>query len=101
MEHCSHLRSEKQVDNQVSNSSVSNPALSTQQKPVSSDPSSSSSQPSTSRFEEKEKSAEPTHKPIAPFPNRLTNTKTNAQMEKIREMFNQVQINVPLFDAIQ
>jgi len=36
-----------------------------------------------------------------PFPNRLANNKTNAQMEKIREMFNQVQINVPLLDAIQ
>ena len=38
---------------------------------------------------------------IVPFRNRLANQKTNAQMEKIREMFNQVQINVPLLDAIQ
>ena len=36
-----------------------------------------------------------------PFPNRLATNKTNAQMEKIREIFNQVQINVPLLDAIQ
>ena len=31
----------------------------------------------------------------------LANNKTNAQMKKIRKMFNQVQINVPLLDAIQ
>ena len=35
------------------------------------------------------------------IPNRLTNIKSNAQMEKIWEMFNQVQINMPLLDAIQ
>jgi len=57
--------------------------------------------PSTSRSEEKEKLAEQIYKPIAPFPNRLTNTKANAQMEKIRETFNLLQINVPLLDAIQ
>jgi len=101
------LRSGKQVDNQVSNApvsnlSVSNPPMFVQPKPVSNDPSSSSSsQPSTLKSKEKEKSAEQTYNPIVPFPNRLTNTKTNAQMEKIRKMFNQVQINVPLLDAIQ
>jgi len=50
--------------------------MSTQCKPISNDPfSSSSSQPSTSRSEEKEKSVKQTYKSIAPFPNRLTNTK--------------------------
>jgi len=69
---------------------------------VSNDPSSSSSsQPSTFKSNEKDKTAEQTHKPIVPFPNRLANNKTNAQMEKIRNFFNQVQINVPLLDAIQ
>ena len=58
--------------------------------------SSSSSQSSTSKSNDKNKTDEQTYKPIAPFPNRLANNKTNAQMEKIREMFNQVQINVPL-----
>ena len=69
---------------------------------VPSDPSSSSSsQPSTSKSNEKDKIDELTHKPIAPVPNRLATNKTNAQMEKIREIFNQVQINMPLLDAIQ
>ena len=36
----------------------------------------------------KDKSVEQIDKPTVPFPNRLTNTKTNAQIEKIREMFN-------------
>jgi len=76
--------------------------MSTQPKPVSNDPSSSSSsQLSTSKSDGMDKSVEQTYKPIVPFPNRLANTKTNAQMEKIREMFNQVQINMPLLDAIQ
>ena len=99
------LRSGKQVDNQVFNAPifnlpVSNPLVTAQL--VSNDPSSSSnSQPSTSKSDEKDKSAEQTYKPIVPYLYRLANTKTNTQMEKIREMFNQVQINVPLLDAIQ
>ena len=97
------LRSKKQVDNQV----FSHPAPN---KPVSSSPviipqtqndPSSSSQPSTSKSKNKNKTDEQTYKPIVPFPNRLANNKTNAQMEKIREIFNQVQINLPLLDAIQ
>jgi len=63
--------------------------------------SSSSSQPSTSKSNEKNKEDEQTHKPIVPFPNKLPTNKTNAQMEKIRKFFNQIQINVPLLDAIQ
>ena len=53
------LRSEKQVDNQVSNApvfnlSMFNPPMSAQPKPISNDPSlSSSSKPSISRFEGK------------------------------------------------
>ena len=62
---------------------------------------SSSSQPSTSKSNNKDKTDEQPYKPIVPFPNRLANNKTNAQMEKIRKIFNQVQINVPLLDAIQ
>jgi len=69
---------------------------------VPNDPSSSSSsQPSTFKSNEKDKIAEQTHKAIVPFPNRLATNKTNTQMEKIRKMFNQVQINVRLLDAIQ
>jgi len=69
---------------------------------MSNDPSStSSSQPSTFKSNEKDKTDEQTHKSIVSFPNRLATNKTNAQMEKIREIFNQVQINVPLLDAIQ
>ena len=60
---------------------------------------SSSSQLLTSKFNNKDKTDEQLYKPIVPFPNRLENNKTNAQMEKIREMFNQVQINVPHLDA--
>jgi len=79
---------------------MSNPPVPTQQ--VSNDPSSSScSQLSTSKSNEKDKTAEQTHKPIVPFPNRLATNKTNAHMETIRKMFNQVQINVPFLDAIQ
>ena len=62
---------------------------------------SSSSQPSTSMSNDKNKTDEQTYKPIVPFPNRLANNKINAQMKKIREVFNQVQINVPLLDSIQ
>jgi len=79
---------------------VSNLPVTTPQIP--NDPSSSSSsQPSTSKSNEKNKTDEQTHNPIVLFLNRLATNKTNAQMEKIREMFNQVQINVPLLDAIQ
>ena len=39
---------------------------------------------------EKEKSVEDVHKPVAPFPNRLKSYKSNAQMEKILQIFNQV-----------
>ena len=103
MQHCHILRSRKQVDNQVSshpisNNSVSNSPVTIPQTP--NDPS-SSSQPSTSKSNDKNKVDEQTYKPIVPFLNRLANNKTNAQMEKIREMFNQVQINVPLLNAIQ
>ena len=66
--------------------------------PTQNDPS-SSSPPSTSKS--KDKADEQSYKPIVPFPNRLANQKTNAQMEKIRKIFNQVQINVPLLNAIQ
>ena len=38
----------------------------------------------------KEKSAEEVYKPVVPFPNRLKSNKSNAQMEKFVEMFNQV-----------
>ena len=67
---------------------------------VPNDPS-SSSQPSTSKSNDKNKIDEQTYKPIVSFPNRLATNKTIAQMEKIRNFFNQVQINVPLLDAIQ
>ena len=99
------LRSKKQVDNKVSNHPVSNNSVSNSPVIVpqaSNDPySSSSSQPSTFKSNEKNKTDEQTHKPIVPFSNRLATNKTNAQMEKIREIFNQVQINVPLLDVIQ
>ena len=68
--------------------------------PTQNDPS-SSSQPSTSKSNNKYKIDEQPYKPIVPFPNRLANNKTTAQMEKLREMFKQVQINVSLLDAIQ
>ena len=78
---------------------MSNPLVTTLQVP--NDPSSSSSsQPSTSKSNEKDKTDEQTYKPIVLFPNRLATNKNNAQMEKIREIFNQVQITVPLLDAI-
>jgi len=84
------LRSEKQIDNQVSshpifNKLVSNSPVTIPQTP--NDPS-SSSQPSTFKFNDKNKTDEQSYKPIVSFSNRLANNKTNAQMEKIREMFN-------------
>ena len=39
------------------------------------------------------------HKLIAPYPNRLKN-KQSAQIDKVRQIFNQVKINVPLLDVI-
>lgn len=44
---------------------------------------------------------EPILNTVAPFPNRLKNTKQSAQMEKILEVFKQVRVNIPLLDAIQ
>jgi len=79
------LRSGRQVDNQVSTSS--NPTQT---------PTPSSSTPPNSVG----KSAEQVHKPTTPFSNRLRNN-NNAQMEKLREIFNQVKSNMPLLDAIQ
>ena len=45
-------------------------------------------------------SAKQVHKPTTPFPNSLWNN-NNAQIIKIRKIYNQVKINVPLLDAIQ
>jgi len=97
------LRSEKQVDNQVSSHPVSNKLVSSSLViiPQTQNDPSSSSQLSTSKSNDKNKTDEQPYKPIVPIPNRLANNKTNAQMEKIREMFNQVQINVPLLVTIQ
>ena len=97
------MRSGKQIDNQVSSHPVPNKSVSTPPvliPPTQNDPS-SSSQPSISKSNKKDKTDKQPYKPIVPFPNRLANQKLNAHMEKIREMFNQVQINVPLLDAIQ
>ena len=94
------LRSGKRIDNQVSNQPNKSVSVSTPHvliPPTQNDPS-LSSQPSTSKSNDKDKTNGQPYKPIVPFPNRLANQKTNAQMEKIREMFNQVQINVPLLD---
>ena len=103
MQYCYILRSRKQIDNKVSSHPVPNKSVPNSPiiiPPTQNDPS-SSSQPSTSKSNNKDKTNEQPYKPIVPFPNKLANQKTNAQMEKIREMFNQVQINVPLLDAIQ
>ena len=97
------LRSGKRVDNKVSNQSSKSMPKPTPPVPVTPTPDnqSSSSEPLTSKDKGKEKVDEQPYKPVVPFPNRLVNPKPNAHMEKIREMFNQVQINVPLLDAIQ
>ena len=97
------LRSGKRVDNKVSNQPTKPVSKSTPPIPVqpTQDNPSSSSQPSTFKSKEKEKTDEQPYKPIVPFPNRLAKQKLNAHMEKIREIFKQVQINVPLLDAIQ
>ena len=97
------LRSGKRVDNKVSNQPskpVPKPTPPVPAQPTPDNPS-SSSEPSTSKAKGKKKVDEQPYRPIAPFPNMLANQKLNAHMEKIREMFNQVQINVPLLDAIQ
>ena len=62
---------------------------------------SSSSTPSKSDESEKEKLVDQVHKPIVPFPYRLKTNKQNAHVEKIIEISNKVNINVPLLDAIQ
>jgi len=41
------------------------------------------------------------HKPVAPFLNRLRNKKDQTHIDKIRETFSQVKINISLLDAIQ
>jgi len=73
------LRSGKQVDNQVSL-----PPVTTQPKSNSNEASTSTNfKPNTleNGEKEKEKSAEYVHKSVVPFPNRLKNNKSNAQME--------------------
>ena len=85
------LRSGKQVDNQVSTPSSSKQAFSLP------DPTPSQLDANNTK---KDKSAKNMHKPIAPYPNRLKD-KQCAQMDKVREIFNQVKINIPLLDAIQ
>ena len=90
------LRSGKQVDNHLSM-----PSTLIQHNLIHASTSSSSIS-SKSDKSEKDKSSSQVHKPIAPFPNRpKNNSKQNAHMKKILEMFNQVKINVPLLDAIQ
>jgi len=87
------------VDNQVSS-----PPVATQPKSNSTEASTSAnSNPTTSetKVKENENSAEEVHKPIVPFSNRLKKNKSNAQMQKILEMFNQVKLNVSLLYAIQ
>ena len=79
------LRSRKQVNNQVS---------------MPPDPTQTSTPSSSTPPTSKDKSAGQVHKPTTPFPNRFRSN-NNAQMKKILEIFNQVKINVPLFDAIQ
>jgi len=41
------------------------------------------------------------HKPLAAFPYRLRNKKDQAYLDKIRETFSQVKINIPLLNVIQ
>ena len=40
------------------------------------------------------------HEPVAPFPKKLRNKKDQTYVDKIRETFSQVKINIPLLDAI-
>ena len=89
------LRSGKKVDNQVS--MPTNPIQHNHTH------ASTSSNPNSFKSDEyeKDKSTSQVHKSIVPFPNRLKNNKQNAHMDKIIEIFNQVKINVPLFNAIQ
>ena len=103
MQHCSYLEIQKQINNQVSSHPISNKSVSNSPVTVPQTPNepSSSLQPSTSKSNDKNKIDEQPYKPIVPFLNRLANNKINAQMEKIMKMLNQVQINVPLLDAIQ
>ena len=85
------LQSGKQVGNQVSTPSSSKQAF-------------TSPNPTLPQLDsdntKKDKSDENVHTPIAPYPNRFKN-KQSAQMDKVREIFNKVKINVPLLDAIQ
>ena len=89
------LRSGKKVDNQVS--TPTNPIQHNHTQ------ASTSFSPNSFKCDEskKDKSTSQVHKPIVSFPNRLKNNKQNAYVDKIIEIFNQVKINVPLFDAIQ
>ena len=88
MQYCSYFVSGKQIDNQVSNQPNKSVSVSTPRVlvPPTQNDSSSSSQPSTSKSNDKDKTNEKPYKPIVPFPNRLANQKTNAQMEKIRNV---------------
>ena len=61
------------------------------------------SPPSVEKDNEKpsEDVIERTFVPKAPFPERLRNNKKHTHMEKIRETFSQVQVNIPLLKSIQ
>ena len=47
-----------------------------------------------------EKPTEPS-RPVAPFPSCLTSKKKPTNVDKILDVFNKVQVNVPLLDIIQ
>ena len=87
------LRSGKKVDNQVVMPDQTNSSL-----PIANPSSSGSDQ---SEEKETEQITEPSYEPPTPFPNQLKSKKHTTQMEKILEIFKQVNVNVPLLNAIE
>ena len=87
------LRSGKEVNNQIVMPDQTNTSL-----PINAPNSSGSN-----KLEEKEaeKVTKPIYEPPALFPNRLRPQKYSAQVEKALEIFKQVNINIPLLNAIE
>ena len=90
------LRSGRRIDN-----GVTMPSMEIPQEPIKPTSEPTSVIPSSVGSEEKaQEPPERTHVPKAPFPQRLRHNKNAGHMDKIVEIFKQVQVNIPLLDVI-
>ena len=89
------LRSGRQVDN-----GVTMPSEETTREPSKPNLEPTPSIPFPISEEKAQDPPEKTYVPLAPFPQRLRKNKTTGNMDKIFDVFKQVQVNIPLLDII-